>query len=176
MFDMHNSNSMAASHKFLITLIIGLLFLPSCLKNSTNDHFGPLPVPSIRFMEQRDTMLEVTLNYLNKYYSPMDRKILQTYPDCDSCICDWEREYEEGIKYRYYDCDEVGYQVRIDFMLEDITKSDVFQFVNHLFEDPNNRWNADSTTYEPADGGKGAYYTIVQQEDRILLKYFQSLR
>jgi len=167
---------MSASYKYLTALIVGLLFLPSCLKNSTNDHFGPLPKPSKRFMEQRDTMLEVTLNYLNKYYSPLDRKILQTYPDCDSCICDWERLYEEGIKYRYFDCDEVGYQIRVDFVLDDISKKNLFDFVNYLFEDPNNRWNADSTIYEPADGGKGAYYTIVQKDDRILLKYFQSTR
>lgn len=167
---------MRATRYFLFALLAGIFFLPSCLKKSSSDHFGPLPKPSERFMENKDTMLELSLNYLNKYYSPLDRKVLQTYPDCDSCICDWERDYKEGIRYRYFDCDEAGYQVRIDFMLDDITKADVYNYVNHLFDNPYNHWNGDSTRYEPADGERGSYYNIIVKDDRILLKYFQSLR
>jgi len=153
---------------------LGILMLtPSCLKDSkSNQTFGPFPAPSEQFMKDVASLEEIGFDYLDKYFSAGEREFIQTYDDCDSCVCAWVSEFEEGIFYKYYDCNEWGYEVSILFELENLTKQNVVDLIDHLFVDPNNSWNADTTRYEPKDADAGCYYELTPKGSGHLLNYY----
>ncbi len=147
--------------------------LQSCLKDKkTSNSFGPLPIASPSFLDEKEQFEEIGFDYLDEYFHVGERVILKSYDDCDSCICSWEAEFEEGIFYKYFDCDEAGYEININFELEDLTKQNMVDLINHLFEDPNNSWNSDTTRFEPKNADAGCYYELNKKGKFFHLKYY----
>ncbi|MCB9245655.1 MAG: hypothetical protein H6606_04430 [Flavobacteriales bacterium] len=157
---------------FSLLLVLGLY---SCRNKSTVEYFGPLPAPDTEFLEARDTMLEVGLRYLEKHFVPQEYVVVESYPDCEGCVCSWSQTFEKGISYTYNDCGIAGYEIEMSFDLPDLEVAHLRQLCESLFCCPSNFWNADSTRFEPADGDAGCYIEILSDTRPLRLKYFCSL-
>lgn len=109
--------------------------------------------------------------YLESNFRKVGTKlILEKFKVCtENCVCSWEQQFEKGIKYKYYDCHEAGFNVRITFQGYDI--KEISKLVDTLFKTDENVWNDEMTSYKPKDNGAGCYYEIRQENGVVILEY-----
>lgn len=83
-------------------------------------------------------------------------------------ICSFQRDFEYGIKYRVWNCDEGGGRSE-QIIFPKMEVRTAREFIQLLFHDNWNTWISDFQ-YEPE--GAGCYYQIVQSEKQTTIAIY----
>ncbi len=154
-------------------LVIFLLFFTNLVIGQSFELAEP-NIPKLKDQLVTAQNKEVMHIYLKNNFKTSSEKFdLQLYEWDTSTLCAFKEEFENGIKYSVFQCEEAG-GIRADLELPKMERAQLMKWIEDIYEVSRmdmdaNVWKENNSRFEPKGSEAGCYFKIEEKETSTLV-------